>query len=98
MNMTPDPASPPGSWKTLQTQLKAKGADGERHPFFPLAQLTGPAEMLVNAGPFFEGFHGQYSLVELDVLHEKKPYRLCVSGSRLAARMSEAEPMPGDRL
>jgi len=88
----------PQTWKSLQTQLKPT-ATGERHPFFPLAQLAEPAEVFVNGVELDSTkFHGQFSLFELDVLHKKQPFRLCVSGARLASAIAALEPVAGDRL
>ncbi len=88
----------PQTWKTLQSQLRPT-ATGERHPFFRLADLGQAAEFFVNGVELdATKFHGQYSLLELDVLYQKQPFRLAVSGTRLAAAIAAIEPMPGDRI
>lgn len=92
--------APNGSWKGLQTQLREEPS-GERFPFYPIKDV--PDGKTVNleiiGGPYFEGLHGQYSLVELDVQDiNKDSFRLCVSGSRLAKAIAAVEPEKGDVL
>lgn len=102
-NMTTQ-TPPAGSWKALQTSLKEE-ATGERHPFFPIRDVPTdvPVKLKVLTGPHFDGFHGQYSLVELDVqvregTEKGKNYRLCVSGARLARALAGVEPQAGDPI
>lgn len=94
--------APKGSWKTLQADLKGRGAGGDRHPFFPLAGVESgqTVKVKITGGPFLDAaeLHGQYSLVELDILHNDEPYRLCASGARLAMAIAVHEPVPGDEL
>lgn len=92
-------ATQTGSWKVFQSSLKPE-ISGERYPFFPIRDVPTeqPITMRVIAGPFFDGFHGGYSLVELDVEQNGTKYRLCVSGARLARAMAAVEPIPGDKL
>lgn len=102
MTETTPTDQPKGSWKTLQADLKGRGAGGDRHPFFPLAGIESgqTVAVLVMAGPFIDAneLHGQYSLVELDVSHKGDPYRLCASGARLASQLAALEPTPGQTV
>lgn len=87
-----------GSW----SDLKLNGGNGDRHPFFPLRDLRSdePITFTVQGDPEFnpQNFHGQYSMVELDVWHNGSPYRLCVSGTRLARALAPLKPTNGDRV
>ena len=87
------------TWKAFQASLKPE-ASGDRHPFFPLRDVVSgqTVNLTVLGGPYFDGFHGQYSLVELDVSYKGQPYRLCVSGARLARALAAIEPGPGAKL
>lgn len=99
MNLTPETATTPvlKGWKDLQATLKGDDG-GERHPFFPLRDVQSGQKvtLTVTAGPFFENLHGQFSICELDVLQGKAPFRLCVSGNRLASAIARVEPGAGD--
>lgn len=96
--MTP-PAT--GSWKSLQETLKPE-ISGDRRPFFPLSQVpSGTTVKVAIDGPCeTEAMHGSYSLFEMDVLVSeasgRKPYRLCVSGQRLARAIAAIAPVPGE--
>ena len=108
--MTPEPKTQAGtatdasegkpratSWSNLRENLK--NADGERHEFFPLQQIgDGESVELVLIGePVFDpaAFHGKFSMFEVDVRQGTTPYRLCVSGSRLAKALADVEPTVG---
>lgn len=103
--MTTEPATTailkenPTDWKTFQQQLRPQET-GERFPFFPLRDVPAGTTVRLEVvnGPFFEGLHGQYSLVELDVKHKGAMYRLCASGQRLASALAALEPGPGDAI
>lgn len=88
------------SWKNLDEQLQ--DADGERHEFFPLKQVgdgeTVTAQLI--GEPVFDpkGFHGKFSMLEMDIRVGSQPYRLCVSGSRLAKALASVEPQIGDTI
>lgn len=101
MNNLTDPQPTPilKDWASFQQTLKGE-ANGERFPFFPLRDVPSgkTVTFTVTAGPFFEGFHGQYSLCELDVRMGKDQYRLCVSGTRLAAALASIQPGPGSEV
>lgn len=98
MNMTdlPQPDPPTASWKTLQMDFEHLPT-GERHPFFPLGEITESVFLKVEGEPVFarEGFHGQYSIFEMDVSRAGRMYRLCVSGRRLAKALAALAPARG---
>lgn len=105
-NTQPTTAQPAGSWKQFQAMLKP-AATGDRHPFFPLAQLPSGSsvDLKLASDPVFDpqGFHGQYSLLEFDAEQRSgtdkgKLYRVCVSGSRLAAGLASVGPQQGDTV
>lgn len=108
--MTPEPKTQAGtatdasegkpratSWSGLRENLK--NADGERHEFFPLQQVEdGQSVTLTLIGePVFDqsAFHGKFSMFEVDVRQGTTPYRLCVSGARLAKALADLEPAVG---
>ena len=101
MNMTPDleQPTPPATWKDFAATVKA-GPDGERHPFFPLQTLDKPVEIVFDGNPVFDPtkFHGQYSLMEADIVVRGEPFRLCVSGARLASALAKVEPGDGSHV
>lgn len=101
--MTPEEPAPErpraASWKALREDLKNANAD--RHPFYPIGQLDRTVRLTLLGAPIFDpsGFHGQFSTIEIDVAdHTGTPYRLCVSGSRLAAALAAIEPAVGDTV
>lgn len=102
-NQQPTTAQPAGSWKSFQETLKP-ALNGERHPFFPLAQLPAGShvDLQLTTNPEFDParFHGQYSKLEFDAIQRSgtdkgKPFRVCVSGARLAVALAAVEPMAG---
>jgi len=91
--------APTHTWKAFQASLKPESS-GDRHPFFPIKDMVEgqTVNVTVLGGPYFEGFHGGYSLVELDVSHKGQPYRMCVSGARLARALAAVAPEVGHKL
>lgn len=85
------------SWKGLNETLK--DADGERHEFYPLSDVKDGETIeltLLGEAVFDKGkHHGKYSMVEMDVREGTIPFRLCVSGARLAKALSALEPTVG---
>lgn len=79
-----------------------KDSDGERHEFFPLSQVPDGAtvELTLIGEPVFDKaqHHGKFSMFEVDVRQGSTPYRLCVSGTRLAKAIAALEPKNGSTL
>src|SRR5688572_31353670 len=88
------------SWKGLNDELK--DADGERHEFFPLNGVGDgqTVELTLIGEPVFDAtkFHGKFSMLEVDVRQGSTPYRLCVSGTRLAKALASVEPQIGETI
>lgn len=88
------------TWKGLNDELK--DADGDRHEFFPLQGVADgeTVELTLIGEPVFDAtkFHGKFSMLEVDVRHGSTPYRLCVSGTRLAKALAGVEPQIGETV
>lgn len=98
---TPTRKGPGPEWQALLETLHPEG-DGKRFEFFPLKEVPSGSEVhLTLLGPaHFDRaqHHGQFSLLEVDVDHKGTPYRLCVSGTRLARAIANVAPGAGDEI
>lgn len=83
-------------WTAIQTQLRPDL--GERHPFMSLKDINQVELEVLSVETDPTRFHGGFSMFEMDVKSGGKPYRLAVSGTRMARAIVGLKPAIGDRI
>lgn len=84
-------------WASYQTAFT-----GGRLPFFPFKDIAHGQEIVLKLTSDVEhksaGFQGAHSLFEFDAISNDQPFRVCVSGIRLAHAIAGCRPTNGTKL
>jgi len=85
------------TWEDLEKEsLRANG-----NPFFPIGEVPDGSAVTMKVAGFEMDpakFQGKFSKFEMEIIQNGNPFRLCVSGSRLAGAIAKIRPVVGDLI